>query len=103
MAVYEKTFSGGLGSSVTVTEEPTLIEAENDLRGWLYMRSVKANTADVFLHFTEDAANVAADAGVPLYPGEFFEVNNEDKYLGNVWMICKSGETAVISTHSGIV
>jgi hypothetical protein len=111
MAVYEVMHSGGLGDKVTVTDVPTLLQAENSHRAWFYMRSDPANLTDpmdpttairIYVHKTVNMANVVADKGIMLLPGEYFEINRQDLYQGNLWAICDAGQTAELFIHTGI-
>jgi hypothetical protein len=54
----------------------------------------------VFLRLNQTGPAVV-DQGIPLYPGDAYEIDDLNLYLYNIFAIAESGETVSISIQEG--
>jgi hypothetical protein len=105
MAIFNVKHGEGTPGSVVVNDTPTLVAAGDRLRQWFFIRnnpSGVAPTDRIFLAFTSDpvAAGFVFGTGVLLDPGEFYEINDLDLYLGPIWAIADAGSSVTLFIHS---
>jgi hypothetical protein len=104
MAVFDTSHGGGKAlGPLTVTDDGSIeyLPNEHNARRYAIITASRDNSFPIFLrmHQTEDAIY---EAGVPLWPGDSYELNDLNLYTGPIKAITAPGETAVMYIHDGV-
>jgi len=100
MALLDVTHTGGSTSDVTVTTASILLLPANRLRRYVLIRSLRSNTKAVFLRLNADGPAVL-NQGVPLYPGDAYEIKDDNLYIDNIYAIAETGKDVELAIQEG--
>ena len=104
MAIFDTSHGGGDAyGPLVVTDDGTIeyLPNRHNARRYAIISASRDNTFPIFLRMHQTAPAIY-DAGIPLYPGDSYELNDLNLYTGPVRAITASGETAVMYIHDGV-
>lgn len=92
-------FSKGSGKGVIVANSSTLVLSANPQR--VFARFTNDSDEEIYLMLGETAKK---NRGIRLdkatNPNNFWEINNDNRYIGSVYAICSSGNKNLVISES---